>query len=157
MVTKSRCETENQCEIEINSLQESSESYQFPQQRAEPCKQTKKKKTKEERKWRWYERKWTQGTGFIKGGGGGCLKVCLKCRTSQKCVSQSKRRAKKGENLYYQYGVVLSRTTAKVRCDRYQKEENMHKPWRVLWLYQNRSCRPSLVVTEWRNMTMCVL
>lgn len=95
-------------------------------------KKKKKGENKKKRKWRWYERKQTQGTGFIKGGGGGCLKVCLKCRTSQKCVSQSKRRAKKGGNLYYQYGVVLSRTTAKVRCDRYQKEENMHKPWRVL-------------------------
>lgn len=101
--------------------------------------------------------KQTHRTGFIKGEMEGCLKVCLKCRISQKCVSQNKRRARKNWHIYYQHGVFLSRKTAKVMCDKYQKETNMHKPWRMLWLYQNRSCRPSLLVTKRRYTTVCML
>lgn len=96
-----------------------------------------------------------QGTDLRKEEEWGCLKVCLTCRISQKCVCQSKRARKSGP-LCYQYAAVLSQTTAKVKCNSYQKEANMHKPWRVLWLYQNRSRRPILVVTERRNMTLCM-
>lgn len=87
---------------------------------------------------------------------GGVWRCVWHTGSDKKCVCQSKRRARKSGPLCYQYGAVLSQTTAKVSCNSYQKEANMHKSWRMLWLYQNRSCRPISMVTERRNMTVCM-
>lgn len=82
-----------------------------------------------------------------------CLKMCLKMWEAQEqpkmCFAKQNKR--KGRHLCWQYGaVVLSRATTKVRCERHLKEVGNHKPWRMLWLSQERSWRLS-VMTEKRD------
>lgn len=79
-----------------------------------------------------------------------CLQVCLKCRISQESAKEELGK------------VDILTITIEGPEENYSTGEVWWIPKRgkhaqtleVLWLYQNKSCRPSWAVTERRNMTM---